>query len=342
MRSLRDFPFGSRTTPRAGVRARAFATAATSRREVRGCRTTRAGAAEARESKRHVVEDVRLERLGIVGRQHGIEQQPFDVRRVGERIRERQLRAVRGAPERDLVDPERHADGLRVVGVIVGAVEVARRADRGRAAGGERILADERRRLLQGLADEEARLAGATVVERDDPVAREERVIEVGTVLVAEIEHRGRPLTRAAGDEHHDAALGALGGKRLDVERDRPRHATRAVERHDDVGARDAGLGVTRGRGSSGAIGSGRSRAEERRSRRGETFRLAARSGATAPGEVTRRRQRYRRPRKGRRPRERRPRWPAAVPRRDPCVSCARLLLFWSGNPVKREGRRRR
>ena len=30
MRTLRDFPFGSRTIPRAGVRARAFATAATS------------------------------------------------------------------------------------------------------------------------------------------------------------------------------------------------------------------------------------------------------------------------------------------------------------------------
>ena len=217
MRSLRDFPFGSRTTTPGRGTSEGVCHCCDIAREVRSCRTTRAGAAEARESQRHVVEDVRLERLGIIGRQHRIEQQPFDMRRVGERIRECQLRAVRRAPERDLVDPERHADGVRVVGVVVGAVEVARRADRRRATGGERVLTDERRRLLQGLANEEARLAGATVVERDDAVPREERVIEVGTVLVAEIEHRRRSLTRAAGDQHHDATLGTLGGERLDL-----------------------------------------------------------------------------------------------------------------------------
>ena len=237
-------------------------------REVRGCSTARAGAAVARERERHIVEDIRLERLGILGRQDGIEQQPLDMRRVRERVGERQLRAVRGAPERDLVHSERHADGLRVVGVVVGAVEVAVRADRGRAARGERVLPDECRRLLQRRADEEARLAGSAVVERDDPVAREEGVIEVSAVLVAEVEHGGRSLTRAAGDEHHDAALSTLGGERLDVKRDRARHATRAVERDDDIGARDAGCGVARG-GRRGGLAH-RSTAEERHPRRSE------------------------------------------------------------------------
>ena len=59
----------------------------------------------------------------------GIEQQPLDVGRVRERIGEREFGPVRGAPDRDLVDPERNADGLRVVRMIARAVEVARRAD---------------------------------------------------------------------------------------------------------------------------------------------------------------------------------------------------------------------
>ena len=293
-------------------------------REVRGCGTARAGAAVARERERHIVEDVRLERLGILGRQDGIEQQPLDMRRVRERVGERQLRAVRGAPERDLVHSEGHADGLRVVGVVVGAVEVAVRADRGRAACGERVLPDECRRLLQRRADEEARLAGPAVVERDDPVAREESVIEVSAVLVAEVEHGGRSLTRATGDEHHDAALSTLGGERLDVKRDRARHATRPVERDDDIGARDAGCRRRTRRPPRSSCSPEHRRATARAPQRGSG---SQRETVRPRREVTRRRLRYLRPRRGRWPRERRQRWPAAMPKRDPCVSCARLLL---------------
>ena len=49
--------------------------------------------------------------------------------RVRERVGHRELRAVRDAEERDLVEAERLADGLEVFRVVGGAVEVALRPE---------------------------------------------------------------------------------------------------------------------------------------------------------------------------------------------------------------------
>ena len=68
-------------------------------------------------------QDVRGERVREVGRHHRIEQEPLDVLWMGERIRRRELRSV-GHPEQgDLVDRERCANRLEILGVVAGAVE---------------------------------------------------------------------------------------------------------------------------------------------------------------------------------------------------------------------------
>ena len=98
--------------------------------------------------------------------------------RVRERIRHRQLGPVRDAVQRDLVEPERLADGLEVLGVLGRAVEGARRADLpAQAAAAARCWSAVSASLHRG-AVEQPRLAGAAVVVGDERVAGEEEAEE--------------------------------------------------------------------------------------------------------------------------------------------------------------------
>jgi hypothetical protein len=69
---------------------------------------------------------------------------------VRERVRHRQLRPVRDPVEGDLVEGERLAHGVEVLGVLRGAVELAIRADRGGARRGSGALLVGRDRGLDG------------------------------------------------------------------------------------------------------------------------------------------------------------------------------------------------
>src|SRR3954454_22690012 len=91
--------------------------------EVRRRRLAEPGGAQRRETLRNLLEVVEGE--GIATRRVGnrVEDQTLDVARIGERVRDRELCAVRRAPERYLVDAERLAHGVDVVGVIASRIE---------------------------------------------------------------------------------------------------------------------------------------------------------------------------------------------------------------------------
>ena len=197
--------------------------------------------AERAQRRRHRLEHVGGERVGQVRRQHGVEQQPLDMVRMRERIGERELRSVRDAEEGDLVDAERLAHGLHILGVVAGAVEVARRPDLRRARRGGGPLCVGGVGGLQGGAVQQAGVAGATVVVGDERVPGEEEVVEVDSRRIAERVAARRALARPARDQEDRAARRSGCLKDLDVERDRARHDAGPVERDDHVGAEDAG-----------------------------------------------------------------------------------------------------
>ena len=176
--------------------------------EVRRRRSAAAVGAERGQRRRERPQDVGAERVRQLGRKDGIEQQPLDVGGVRERVGHRQLRPVRDAEERDLVDSERCPDGLEVLRVLGRAVELARRADDVRADGCRGALLVRGERHLERGAVEEPRLAGAAVVVGDERVPREEELEERGGRRRAEAEDVRRPLARAARDQEHRPRAG--------------------------------------------------------------------------------------------------------------------------------------
>ena len=131
---------------------------------------------------------------------------------VRERVRHRELRPVRDAVERDLVDAERLADGLEVFRVLRGAVEVRRRTEAGAARGRSCTVRGFGERGLERRAVEEAGLARAAVVVCDEVVTREEVAEERVGGGVAEREDVGGALPGPAGDQEDRAARDAVAG----------------------------------------------------------------------------------------------------------------------------------
>src|SRR6185437_4371576 len=109
---------------------------------------------------------------------NGVEEEALDVTRVRKRIRQRKLRAIRDAVESDLVVAERLPDGVEVLGVVGGRVEVALRSERCAARRRRLLFAVRRVRALQGGAVEQTRVAGAAVVVGDERVPGEEVAVE--------------------------------------------------------------------------------------------------------------------------------------------------------------------
>ena len=149
--------------------------------EVRRRSLTQPARAQRRESLRNLLEVVARE--GVAARRvgHRVEEQPLDVARISERVRDRELRSVRHTPERDLVDAERPAHRIDVVDVVAGGVEGTAGADLRRAFRDERLLPlrlRERIGLELGTA-KEAGASGPARVEGDQRVAR---------VLAAEVD----------------------------------------------------------------------------------------------------------------------------------------------------------
>ena len=99
--------------------------------------TADAARAERGESARHLPQDVSLERVGIRGRDDGVQDDPLDCIRVSKRVSERQLGSVRHAEEPDASGSQRNPDRLQVFGVVARRIEASPRSDDGRAVAGE-------------------------------------------------------------------------------------------------------------------------------------------------------------------------------------------------------------
>src|SRR5207245_1089605 len=101
--------------------------------------------------------------------------------------------------ETDLGDAESCAHRVEILGVIAGRVEDSLRADdRGAVTCEGGVLLDARiHRALQGRTADDARLARAAIVERDEGVAGEQEPHEIPVVPGAEVEGAGRALARA-------------------------------------------------------------------------------------------------------------------------------------------------
>src|SRR5437763_9697395 len=124
-----------------------------------------------------------------------------------ERVRQRELRPVGGAPDADLIDAERLPDGLDVLGMVARGVESPARADRVRAVRRElRGLLDARvDGRLERRAVEEAGAPRSADVEGDERVEGKERPEE--RRVRAEVEDAGGGLPGAAREQEHHAAL---------------------------------------------------------------------------------------------------------------------------------------
>ena len=110
-------PFGSVTAPCSGFAASWFASATTSPAEVVRRRLQPPSEQKAASVPGIDRSDVRAERVRQLRRQHRVEQQALDVIGMRERVGQRELRPVRDAVERDLVDAERLADGVEILRV---------------------------------------------------------------------------------------------------------------------------------------------------------------------------------------------------------------------------------
>src|SRR5207244_3798157 len=136
-----------------------------------------------------------------------------------------------------LVEAERCADRLEILRMLACAVEGPLGTDDVRAVGGGRTLRVGRDRGLERRAVEEAGAAGATVVVGDQGVAREEEPKDRHGGGGAEAEDVGGSLAGTAGEQEQRAARSSLRRQLLDVQGDRPRRLTRAVERDVDLRA---------------------------------------------------------------------------------------------------------
>ena len=161
---------------------------------------------------------------------------------MGERVGERELRAVRDAVERRSC--RRRAPAARPRGP-----PRARRCCRSRAAARAAPRTRRppparcrRRGALQRGAVEHPGRARAAVVVGDERVAGEEAAVQRRRAArVTEAVDVGRALARPARDQEDHAARNALRGQFLDVQRDRARHDPGAIERDGKVGAEHAG-----------------------------------------------------------------------------------------------------
>ena len=197
------------------------------------------------------------------GRDDGVEHQRFDVLGVAFGVLERDLGAVGGAVEHELLVAERFAEGLDVLHRFLRRERPARWSEllgaffeepAGRAVGRVR----ERRRVVERLAAQRVRAAGAALVVDDQ---------------VAVVERRGDPfgqlarewiggLAGSAGEREHGArALRRSALEPLDVERDRAGRRAATVERD------------WHGRAREGRFVSARSEDEGRGRRRGAQHR---------------------------------------------------------------------
>jgi hypothetical protein len=199
---------------------------------------------------REVAVRVEQEGVGPVRPDDRVEDEPVDVVGEGARVRERHVGPVGDPHQRDALDAEGLAQLVDIEDRVGGRVEGARGADavgaRRQRRGQERV---ERAQALDARAVQEARLAGAALVEHGEPVAPQRR-------LQRERERRRRADRRLARparerDEHRRRAAS------LDrvVDRDLARHRARPIERHVEDAATEGGLpraapeGGRRGRG---------------------------------------------------------------------------------------------
>src|SRR5262245_53379361 len=129
-----------------------------------------------------------------------------------ERIRERELGAVRRAPERDPLDTERNPDRLDVLRVILRRIEGDGGADRLRA---RRHVLDEVSARLEARALQSTGLPRPTRVVGDEGVAREER--PEARAVSSQVEESSAGLAGTAGKDEHDAARAAVSRQLLHV-----------------------------------------------------------------------------------------------------------------------------
>ena len=177
-------------------------------------RPAAAAGAEGAELLRDRPQGIGEERVDAFGRHDRVDQHPLHAAGVRDGVGEHQLAAVGDAEQRELLDAEGLAHGLEVGHVVAGRVEHPPVAHAAGAAGRQRVLVGARcGRSLQPRAVEDARVAGAAVVEGGEPIAGEELLAEVlARPRRVERERPGRALARPAGDHHHRAAVvGALG-----------------------------------------------------------------------------------------------------------------------------------
>ena len=203
--------------------------------------------AQVGEPVRQCAKRARQEGIGPVRRDHGIEHETRDVRRVGERVSERLLGPVRGTENRHLVHSEPAADRVHVVRVVERGVQGASSSEPSSAG------PDHGRGLLRaGVLDREepragnpARAAGPAIVVGDERVSGEER-LPVGAVAL-EIERLGGRLSRAAGhDEHHPVGARPLSEQLLDVQMHGSAPLPRRIERDGERSAEHARGRATR------------------------------------------------------------------------------------------------
>ena len=184
------------------------------------------------------------------------------MRGIGERVAERDLHAVRGAVEGDLVDAELRAQGLDVLDRVAARVVEAARAEPP-GAGTRRAPRVEQVGALQRAAAQQPGPAGAALVEDDQVAAAEGRREHPQPVA---LEGLGGGLAGSAGEHEQRPAAGApLRLDPLHEQRDAAGRRPAAIERHAHARAleqeRPAALEVERragrGRGQQGDRGGG-------------------------------------------------------------------------------------
>ena len=137
---------------------------------------------------------------------------------MSESVRERELRPVGRSPERDLVDAEHLPDGFEVLRMLVCGVEVSLRSEAGGALGREGGLDVDRHGVLQRGAPQHSGVPRASVVVRDERVAREEIAVQRRRAERAEVEYVSRSLAGAARDEEDHASRWSERRQSLDVQ----------------------------------------------------------------------------------------------------------------------------
>ena len=121
------------------------------------------------------------ERVDPLRPHHGVEHEALDVVGIRAGVLLGDVGAVRGALDRQLVDAERLAHVLEVGDAVGGGVELATLAELGRTLRrerrGDRV---EQAQALEVAAAQDPGVAGAALVEHDEPVAQQRGSHRVG------------------------------------------------------------------------------------------------------------------------------------------------------------------